>query len=116
MAEQHVDSFVSRLGDPGSGGSSSLSSLLIKSNRLRLTSPSDLKVRLQAATELRDGIEYATQGPLYPMFLNTMLPIIMKLLEGPPVFISTSMEQVRAFTFQRARISSFADYRVCSLN
>ena len=71
MAERNVDVFAARLGDPNL----------------------ELKLKVQIATELRDSIEYMVQGPAYATLLKKMMPIFMKLLEGPPVFISTSWEQ-----------------------
>ena len=54
----------------------------------------ELKSRLQTASELRDSIEHLVQAQYYPVFLRAMIPVILKLLEGPPVFVSTSLEQV----------------------
>ena len=54
----------------------------------------ELKSRLQTASELRDSIEHLVQGQYYPIFLRAIIPVILKLLEGPPVFVSTSLEQV----------------------
>ena len=56
--------------------------------------PLDHKVKLNAATELRDNVEFMCTGSNYPIFLKKLLPIFVKLLEGPPVFTSTSFEQV----------------------
>jgi len=53
-----------------------------------------VKVKLNFATECRDAIEILCSGQLYPIFLKKLVPVFMKLLEGPPVFISTSWEQV----------------------
>jgi transformation/transcription domain-associated protein len=72
MAERNIDVFCARLGDPSL----------------------DVKLKAQIAQELRDGIDYFTQGAQYPTFLKRLVPIFLKLLEGPPVFISTSAEQV----------------------
>ena len=46
------------------------------------------------ATELRDNIDILCNGPSYPIFLKKLVPVFMKLLEGPPVFMSTHMEHV----------------------
>lgn len=46
------------------------------------------------ATELRDNIDILCNGPTYPIFLKKLVPVFMKLLEGPPVFMSTYMEHV----------------------
>ena len=47
-----------------------------------------------AATELRDQIEVWCSGNAYGYFLQKFVPVLLKLLDGPPVFISTSPEQV----------------------
>ena len=72
MAERNVDVYAARLGDPAL----------------------ELKHKFMIAQELRDAIEFLTQGPMYAPFLKKLMPIILKLLETPPVFISTSWEQV----------------------
>lgn len=59
-----------------------------------LTPSTDLKQKLNVATELRDNIDQLCSGPTYPLFLKKLVPIFAKLLEGPPVFTSTSWEQV----------------------
>ncbi|KAI9822659.1 MAG: hypothetical protein M1827_000378 [Pycnora praestabilis] len=71
MAERNIDPYAARLGDPNL----------------------DVKLKVNIATELRDGIEYMCQGPIYPTFLKKLVPIFIRLLEGQPVFISTSWEQ-----------------------
>ncbi|KAI9662779.1 MAG: hypothetical protein M1829_006123 [Trizodia sp. TS-e1964] len=71
MAEKNIDAFAARLGDPNL----------------------DIKLKVQIAVELRDSIEYMSIGNLYPNFMKKITPILLKLLEGQPVFISTSWEQ-----------------------
>lgn len=53
----------------------------------------DPKQKLNHATELRDNIDMLCSGPSYAPFLKKLVPVFTKLLEGPPVFISTSWEQ-----------------------
>jgi transformation/transcription domain-associated protein len=55
----------------------------------------DPKAKLTPAMELRDNVEFLCTGSSYPIFLKKLLPIFVKILEGPPVFISTSWVQVR---------------------
>jgi transformation/transcription domain-associated protein len=55
---------------------------------------SDLRSKLIAATELRDQIDVWCSGNTYSYFLQKFIPVLLKLLDGPPVFISTSPEQV----------------------
>ncbi|KAI4255023.1 MAG: hypothetical protein LQ352_002768 [Teloschistes flavicans] len=71
MAERNIDTFAARLGDP----------------------QLDIKQKLTFATELRDNIDLLCNGPAYGAFLTKLIPIFTRMLEGPPVFISTSWEQ-----------------------
>jgi transformation/transcription domain-associated protein len=54
----------------------------------------DIKLTVVAATELRDQVDIWCSGAHYPVFLQKFVPVLLKLLDGPPVFISTSPEQV----------------------
>ena len=54
----------------------------------------DVKVKFNVATELRDNTDQFCAGPLYAVFLKKLVPVFKKLLEGPPVFMSTSWEHV----------------------
>lgn len=51
--------------------------------------------------EIRDNIESYCQGALYAQFMNALVPAFMKILDGSPVFISTSPEQVSAHPRRR---------------
>lgn len=55
-----------------------------------------MKVKVEAATQLRDNLEHYISGNIYPGFLKKLMPIFITCLQGPPVFISTSAEQVGA--------------------
>jgi transformation/transcription domain-associated protein len=46
--------------------------------------------------EIRDSIESYCQGVQYAQFMNALVPAFLKILDGNPVFISTSPEQVSA--------------------
>jgi len=63
----------------------------------------DAKAKLTPAMELRDNVEFLCSGPTYPIFLKKLLPIFIKVLEGPPVFISTSMIQVCVLVYRAVR-------------
>lgn len=54
----------------------------------------DLKIKTGVATEIRDSIELYCSGSTYGVFLEKFIPVFLKLLEGAPVFVSTSPEQV----------------------
>ncbi|KAK8187026.1 hypothetical protein IWZ00DRAFT_456806 [Phyllosticta capitalensis] len=71
MADKFIEVYLNKLVDPAS----------------------DLKVKTGVATEIRDNIEQCCSGSSYNVFLEKFIPIFLKLLEGQPVFISTSQEQ-----------------------
>jgi transformation/transcription domain-associated protein len=54
----------------------------------------DVKLKVDAASQLRDQLEHYTTGNIYPAFLKKIIPILVTILKGQPVFISTSGEQV----------------------
>lgn len=54
----------------------------------------DVKTKVEAASQLRDNLEHYISGQIYPAFLKRVVPIFVTLLKGPPVFVSTSPEQV----------------------
>lgn len=56
----------------------------------------DAKLKLQIANELRDSIDLFTHTvPAdYTKFLGQLMPVFLEILRGPPVFVSTSPEQV----------------------
>ncbi|KAF2269491.1 hypothetical protein CC78DRAFT_612460 [Lojkania enalia] len=53
----------------------------------------DLRTRGNVAVEIRDQIENYCQVPQYSAFLTNLVPVLLKILDGNPVFISTSPEQ-----------------------
>jgi transformation/transcription domain-associated protein len=65
----------------------------------------DVKLKVEAAGQLRDSLDHYTTGVIYPAFLKKLIPIFITILKGQPVFISTSSEQVgnecRVFSQQR---------------
>lgn len=54
----------------------------------------DAQTKLSNAIELRDSVDLLCTGPTYAIFLKKLVPVFTKLLEGPPVFMSTSWEHV----------------------
>ena len=103
MAERNIDVFAARLGDPNLGMSSQqildsgqlhILALYSHNGVSKLISGIDPKLKLNHAMELRDNVEFLCAGSIYPVFLRKLMPIFKKLLEGPPVFISTSWVQV----------------------
>ncbi|KAL8839523.1 MAG: hypothetical protein Q9176_004384 [Flavoplaca citrina] len=71
MTDRNIDLFAARLGD----------------------AQLDVKQKLSVATDLRDNIDLLCNGPSYAPFLKKLVPVFTKLLEGQPVFTSTSWEQ-----------------------
>ena len=63
----------------------------------------EVQKKYNIATELRDNIDILCNGSAYPIFLKKLVPVFMKLLEGPPVFMSTYMEHV-SYTVKLALI------------
>ena len=62
----------------------------------RTLTGADLRAKGTQAIDIRDNIENYCQGPQqYATFLNHLVPVFLKILDGNPVFISTSPEQVR---------------------
>ncbi|ROT39320.1 transcription-associated protein [Sodiomyces alkalinus F11] len=60
----------------------------------RLSTPDlDPKVRVEAATTLRDSLDHYTTGPIYTPFLKKLMPIFISILRGPCIFQSSSPEQ-----------------------
>ncbi|RAL61698.1 hypothetical protein DID88_002766 [Monilinia fructigena] len=72
----------------------------------------DLKLKVEAAVQLRDGLEHYITGPIYPAFLRKLMPIFISCLKGPPVFISTSLEQVDTSPSADESPESFEQYAV----
>ncbi|KAL6706246.1 transcription-associated protein 1 [Coniothyrium glycines] len=71
MATHNFEAMASKLDDPNS----------------------DLRAKGAQAIEIRDNIESYCQGQQYSSFLNHLVPVFLKILDGNPVFISTSPEQ-----------------------
>ncbi|KAH8177248.1 FAT domain-containing protein [Sarocladium implicatum] len=60
----------------------------------RLSTPeTDVKIKVEAASTLRDSLEHYTSGPIYPPFLKRLMPIFVGILRGPCIFQSNSPEQ-----------------------
>lgn len=78
-----------------------------------LTASVELKVKYNLATELRDNIDGFCVGASYAIFLKKLVPVFMKLLEGPPVFTSTSWEQVRAQKLDPHTCGHNTDHVLC---
>lgn len=63
-------------------------------NEEKLTPILDLRAKLAQAIDIRDNIETYCQGQQYSAFLNHLISPFLKILDGAPVFISTSPDQV----------------------
>ena len=96
MAEKNIDAFAARLGDANLGRKSSVLHVarLGCHPRTAADNCAEVQKKYNIATELRDNIDILCNGPTYPIFLKKLVPVFMKLLEGPPVFMSTYMEHV----------------------
>ncbi|KAL1304180.1 hypothetical protein AAFC00_000604 [Neodothiora populina] len=58
-----------------------------------LDANTDIRTKCNFLTELRDGMDHWCQGASYPVFLQKFVPVLIQILDGNPVFISTSPEQ-----------------------
>ncbi|TKX26698.1 transcription-associated protein [Elsinoe australis] len=56
-------------------------------------SSTDVKTKFGLLADIRDGIDHYCQGSSYTTFLKKFIPIFTSILDGSPVFISTSPEQ-----------------------
>ncbi|KAF3348327.1 hypothetical protein VD0002_g7895 [Verticillium dahliae] len=60
----------------------------------RLSTPeTETKIKVEAATTLRDSLDHYTAGPIYAPFLKKLMPIFINILKGPCIFQSNSPEQ-----------------------
>ncbi|QIX02178.1 hypothetical protein AMS68_007695 [Peltaster fructicola] len=71
MADRTIDTVVARLSDPSL----------------------DTKGKIETLTSVRDNIESWCSGGSYSVFLEKLIDVFLGLLDGPPVFTSTSSEQ-----------------------
>ena len=86
----NLEDAVKRLSSPDSFGSvcpvmrpeAHCANLLVK----------DARLRIEAATALRDNIEYYTNVQNYPAFLKRVMPAFINILRGPCIFQSNSPE------------------------
>ncbi|CAI4210370.1 unnamed protein product [Parascedosporium putredinis] len=60
----------------------------------RLATPEiEARLRIEAASALRDNLDHYTAGPIYPVFLRKVMPAFIIILRGPAIFHSNSPEQ-----------------------
>lgn len=98
MAEKNIEAFAARLGDANLGRRYSLHGASHDCGHgTAADTCAEVQKKYNIATELRDNIDILCNGPTYPIFLKKLVPVFMKLLEGPPVFMSTYMEHVSYF-------------------
>ncbi|KKP04788.1 transformation/transcription domain-associated protein [Trichoderma harzianum] len=57
------------------------------------TADIDTRLKVEAATTLRDSLDAYTNGPIYEPFLKRLMPIFINILRGPCIFQSVSPEQ-----------------------
>lgn len=97
MSTNTIDHIVQRLSsaDSGMGLFNYCSSSCSSGHVLTAFRFPDVKVKVEAATQLRDNLEHYTSAAIYTPFLKKLVPVFINCLKGPPVFVSTSAEQVR---------------------
>ena len=54
-----------------------------------------LSHKFNTAIELRDNIDLLCSGQNYSTFLKKLVPVFMKLVEGPPVFVTSAEHKLR---------------------
>ncbi|KAH7633405.1 hypothetical protein B0T09DRAFT_395672 [Sordaria sp. MPI-SDFR-AT-0083] len=54
----------------------------------------ELRLKVEAAINLRDSLDHYVTGPAYSPFLKRMMPPFIMILRQPPVFQSKTMDQV----------------------
>ncbi|KAK4193060.1 hypothetical protein QBC35DRAFT_163275 [Podospora australis] len=59
-------------------------------------SETELRVKVEAITSLRDSLDFYTTGPSYPVFLKRMMPAFIIILRQPCVFQTNTPEQANA--------------------
>ena len=105
MAEKNIEAFAARLGDPNLGEGMLFFSLprvsLAEVAGHAANMPLDPQKKYHLVTELRDGIDFLCAGPSYAIFLKRLVPIFTRMLEGPPAFMSASLEHVGHTARQR---------------
>ncbi|KAK4670085.1 transcription-associated protein 1 [Podospora pseudopauciseta] len=56
----------------------------------------ELRVKVEAATALRDQLEHYTTGQVYPNFLKRLMPAFIIILRSPCIFQANTPEQANA--------------------
>lgn len=54
----------------------------------------DSRIKVDAATQLRDNLDVFTNMASYAIFLKRVMPVFVNILNGPCIFQSNSNEQV----------------------
>jgi hypothetical protein len=102
MSSSNIDIVVQRLGSADTGMKALFHACAVTSAEdtvrgqqdANMKPDIDVKLKVEAASQLRDSLEHYTTGLIYPAFLKKLIPIFITILKGQPVFISTSSEQV----------------------
>jgi len=95
MATLNFEAMAAKFDDSSSGTHTWLRTRMRHAPKQQLTD-TDVRAKGAQAIEIRDNIESYCQGQSYAVFLHHMVPVFLKILDGNPVFISTSPEQVSA--------------------
>jgi hypothetical protein len=97
----NLDDAVKRLSSADFGKRRSFL-LLYRSSSQLTRRAAETRLRIEAATAIRDGLEYYTGGQNYPAFLRRVMPAFVLILRGPCIFQSNSPEQVCLSSLQAA--------------
>lgn len=99
---QLLEDVVKRLVTQDAGESSTSTRLF--QFRANLNHRKESRVKVEAATQLRDNLDVFTNPPSYPVFLKRVMPIFINILNGPCIFQSNSNEQVLGIYSPRLHI------------
>ncbi|KAL2136937.1 hypothetical protein VTI74DRAFT_98 [Chaetomium olivicolor] len=54
----------------------------------------ELRLKVEAASALRDSLDHYTTGPGYPIFLKRVMPSLVNILRQPCIFQTATVEQI----------------------
>ena len=92
MGERNIDTFAIRLSDPNL----CMEFFCVAAPRYVADLHPATPQKLNTAIELRDNTDLLCSGQSYPALLKKLVPIFMKLLEAPPVFVTNAEHKLRS--------------------
>lgn len=68
--------------------------MFMEMHALTIINVPESRVKVEAATQLRDNLDVFTNMASYSVFLKKVMPVFVNILNGPCIFQSNSNEQV----------------------